>query len=284
MSQIDRRINNIEAQIAGLSAGSGVQSVVAGTNVTITGSPSNPVINSTAGASGVSSLSAGSGISVSSSTGAITVVNTGVNTLTAGTNITLTGSATNPIVSVTSVGVQTVTAGSNVTITGTSTNPIINATPTSVVSNGAVSNLNFLFDTIGTPLTIPANQIGNAFCYCNTVGANAQTLYLPNVTALTTQFGANAVVNFFIGQLNVTIFNPLFPNSSLATFVISPTGNEYWENNYTTQAPTSPLTVSGWTSYTTSNSLHFPALYKVQITIQGGKAFYYFDYAGFGFP
>jgi hypothetical protein len=104
------------------------------------------------------------------------------------------------------------------------------------------------------------------------------------VTALTSQFGANAVVNFFIGQLNVTIFNPLAPDSALATFVISPTGNEYWANNYTTQAPNSPLVVNTWTDYNVSNSLHFPAIYKVQITIQGGKAFYYFDYAGFSFP
>ena len=299
-------LNNLESQIT--SGGStGVQTITAGTNITITGTATNPTINSTAGSSGVSSLSAGSGISVSGSTGAITVgntgvlslttngglavttttgaitiKNTGVNSITAGTGIALTGSTTDPIVSAS--GVQTITAGTNVSITGTATNPTINATATSSVSNGSVSYQNFVFDAIGTPLTITASQIGNAFCYCNTPHSNAQTLYLPNITALTAQFGANAVVNFFIGQLNVSVFNPLYPNSALATFVISPTGNEYWLNNYTTQAPNSPLVANTWTDYTTSTSLHFPALYKVQITIQGGKAFYYFDYAGFNFP
>lgn len=47
---------------------------------------------------GVVSLAAGSGIGVSGATGAITVSNTGVNAITAGTNITLGGTATNPIV------------------------------------------------------------------------------------------------------------------------------------------------------------------------------------------
>jgi hypothetical protein len=51
---------------------------------------------------------------------------TGVQSVTAGTNIDITGTATAPIVNVTGV-VQSVTAGTNVTITGTATNPIISA-------------------------------------------------------------------------------------------------------------------------------------------------------------
>jgi len=280
---IPLELNNLESQITGGSGSTGVQSVTGGTNVTITGTATNPIINSSA-TTGVSSIIAGSGIAVNQATGNVTVQNTGVNTITAGTNISITGSATDPIVSVTSTGVQTITAGSNVTLTGTATNPIINATSTSSVANGKVSYLEFVFPTDGTPLTITASQIGNAFCYNNTRPSNAQTLYLPNVTALTAQFGANAIVNFFIGQMNVTVFNPLAPDSALATYIVTPTGNEYWANNYTTQAPTSPLDVRTWTNYNVSNSLHFPAIYKVQVTIQGGKAFYYFDYAGFGFP
>jgi len=150
--------------------------------------------------------------------------------------------------------------------------------------NGKVSYTNFQLDGTGTPLTIPANQLGNAFIFCNTPSSSFHTLNLPNMTALTAQFGANAVVNFFVGQLNVTVFNPLYPNTAFGVDIVSPTGNEYWANNYTTQAPTSPLTVSSWNNYNTGPSVHFPAIYKVQITIQLGKAYFYYDYAGFAFP
>jgi len=214
------------------------------------------------GVVGVASVStSGAGLSASSGTGAVTLTNTGVTSIVAGSNVTISG---------------------GVGGTGAVT---INATPTSVVSNGAVSASSFALPPNGDPLTLTASQIGNAFCYNNIRPSFAHTLYLPNATALTAQFGANAVVNFFIGQMNVTVFNiPLAPTSALQTLVTSPTGNEFWANNYTTQAPSSPLTAVTFTNYTSSTSLHFPAVYKVQVTIQGGKAFYYFAYAGFNSP
>lgn len=51
---------------------------------------------------------------------------TGVLSVTAGTGITVTGTATNPIVN--NAGVLSVTAGTNITVTGTAADPIINAT------------------------------------------------------------------------------------------------------------------------------------------------------------
>jgi hypothetical protein len=275
---------NENSQLGGGGGSSGVQTITAGTNITLTGTATNPTINSTAGSSGVSSITADSGIAVNQSTGAVVIKNTGVNTITAGTNITLTGSATDRIISASFSGVQSVSAGTNTTITGTATNPIINATAQTSVGNGKVSYTNFAFDGAGDIITIPANQLGNAFIYCNIPNSVAQTLYLPNVNDLTAFFGANAVVNFFIGQLNVSTFNPIYPNSALGVFIVNPTGNEYWANNYINQAPDSPLLVKTWTNYNASISVHFPALYKVQLTIQGGRAFYYYDYAGFSFP
>jgi len=53
----------------------------------------------------------------------------GVQTITAGSNVVLTGTAINPIINATEQagGVATVTAGTNITLTGTTTNPIINS-------------------------------------------------------------------------------------------------------------------------------------------------------------
>jgi microcystin-dependent protein len=67
----------------------------------------------------------------------------GVQTITAGSNVVLTGTAINPIINATEQagGVATVTAGSNIVLTGTATNPIINAGPPSgtMMLNAAVN-------------------------------------------------------------------------------------------------------------------------------------------------
>lgn len=149
-------INNLESQIY-TGGGSGVQSVSAGTNITITGTAVNPIINSIAGA--VSSLSAGAGIAVNQTTGAITVRNTGVlsiiegsgiktdastgnitienigvNAVSSGTGISISGSTQTPII--TNTGVNAITGGTGITITGTSTNPIIASTGVQTITAG----------------------------------------------------------------------------------------------------------------------------------------------------
>ena len=131
--------------------GGGVDSVIAGTAISITGSSTNPVVNNI----GVTAAVAGTGIGVSGATGNVTISNTGVLALTAGTNVTITGTASNPIINssnpggtltgitagtgiavsgsapsptVSNTGVLSVAAGTNVTITGSASNPTINAT------------------------------------------------------------------------------------------------------------------------------------------------------------
>lgn len=79
----------------------------------------------------VASVVAGTGISVNSADPANPIVtNTGVRTVTAGTNITLGGTATDPIVNASgALGVASVSAGdATVTIGGTATNPTVAVT------------------------------------------------------------------------------------------------------------------------------------------------------------
>jgi hypothetical protein len=64
----------------------GVTSIVAGTNVTISGATGAVTINATGA---VSSISAGTGIGVSASTGAVTITNTGVTSLIASTYLSV---------------------------------------------------------------------------------------------------------------------------------------------------------------------------------------------------
>ena len=61
-----------------------------------------------------------------------------VETITAGSNVTITGTSTNPVINATGT-VTSITAGSNVVITGTSAVPIINATEASPAPSGAIT-------------------------------------------------------------------------------------------------------------------------------------------------
>ena len=277
MSQIDRRINNIEAQIAGLYGSTGVQSVVAGTNVTITGSPSNPIINST-GSSGVSSIVAGSGISVSGTT-TVTVANTGITALVAGTGISVSGSTINntgitSLVAGTGIsvsgstinntGVQTLTAGSGVTLTGTAQNPIVSASYSPPTSGT-------IFDFAGGPVVvIPVNQI-NECVIINSLPTAPPTIQIvmnvPNYTALVAQFGANAVVHFTIGNLQ----NGLMPTSMLVSSVpASPANSTRFSNNLEGGVASNPQPLQMLGSY--ADPYSFPTaclaqMFRVSIVI-----------------
>jgi len=107
-----------------------VQSLTAGTDISITGTASNPTINYIgAGGGGVASVNAGTGISITGSAQNPMVNNIGVVALTAGTDISITGTSSNPTINyigATTGGVATVSAGTAISITGTPSDPIIN--------------------------------------------------------------------------------------------------------------------------------------------------------------
>jgi hypothetical protein len=105
---------------------------------TISGYVSNPMTSNLSGGNynitGVNNLSTTSA-NIPTITGVQTIngsayppAPTGVQTITAGTNISITGTAQNPTINAASTGVQTITAGTNISITGTAQNPTINAT------------------------------------------------------------------------------------------------------------------------------------------------------------
>jgi hypothetical protein len=182
---------------------SGVQSITAGTNITLGGTSTDPIINSTATTTGVSSLTAGTGISVSSSTGAVTVGNTGILSLTAGTGVSIT-SGTSPTISAT--GVQSVSAGTNISITGTATNPIIN---TPLIPTGSLLNIN------NADFVVPVAQLANCYLYSATALTAPRTISFPNYSSLLAQYGANAVIPFFVGN-----FRQPTPGEAIALAVV----------------------------------------------------------------
>jgi len=207
-------INNLESQIT--SATSGVQSITAGTNISLTGTAQNPTINSTAG--GVSSITAGTNITIGG-TPTVPIINaTGVQSVSAGTGISVSGTTA---ITVGNTGVLSLTAGSGVVLTGTAQNPIVSASY-SPPTSGTV------FDFAGgTFLTIPANQINECLIINSVLQiATPMVISVPDYPALVAQFGANAVVHFTIGNLQ----NGLTTTSITSSTSVPPNQVRYSNN------------------------------------------------------
>ena len=146
---------------------------------------SNPTYWQTTGASSaITSIAAGSGISVAGTT-AITITNAGVRTLTAGANMTIGGTATDP--TVINNGVRSITAGTNITIGGTANVPVINASPNTVRVTSIITSL---FDNPASPIALN-----------NFVGTNPTTAI---TTTLPAAFTGCTSFTFYIRSLEVT--------------------------------------------------------------------------------
>ena len=118
--------------------------------------------------SGVSSIIAGTGISVDQATGDVTITNTvdgGVQSVSAGTDISITGTLTDPIVNfsgTTGGQVDSVVAGTDITVDATDpANPIVNLdgslSPTTtlgdIIFNGGAGDVRYGIGTVGQVLT-----------------------------------------------------------------------------------------------------------------------------------
>jgi len=128
--------------------------VTAGTGISVSGSPVTSSGNITITNTGVTAISAGTGLSASASTGGITLTNTGVTQIVAGSNITVSPTNGTGIVTInstaTSSGVTRIIAGSNVSINpGSGTGDV---TISASVSGSGSSTLSGLSDvSIGSP-------------------------------------------------------------------------------------------------------------------------------------
>lgn len=182
---------------------------------------SNPTYWATTGASSaITSIVAGSGISVAGTT-AITVTNAGVRTLTAGTNMTIGGTSTDP--TVINNGVRSITAGTNITLGGTANIPVINASPntvrvTSVITSTysgsppiALNNDPALFAKTAITTTLPS-----AFTGCTSF-----TFYIREMTIISNSTFTTGLVQFRVypsqtldAQINLNNGAMMFKNFS----------------------------------------------------------------------
>lgn len=138
---------------SGGGGGGSVNSVNAGTAISITGPGTDPIVNNL----GVTSAIAGTGIGVSAATGAVTFTNTGVTSLVAGAGIGLSAATGAVTITNTAAGGGTVTsvnAGTGITISGPATDPIV----TSKLSVGVAGGQSAFGGTLTTQnLTLRPN-------------------------------------------------------------------------------------------------------------------------------
>jgi len=152
---------------------------------------SSPTWWATNGSGGtITSISGGAGIGVSGST-AVLITNTGVRTLTAGSNMLVSGTSTDPVI--TNNGVRSLTAGTNCSLGGTVNNPIVNAisTSTNPVRNTTRQSLSY---------TIPDPPSGG-YVLNNTNPANPQTVF---TITLPSAYTGCSNFTFYIGTLSTT--------------------------------------------------------------------------------
>ena len=164
------------------TVGGGVQSVTGGIGIGITGTQLNPTISAT----GVTRVTAGTGISVqnviSPTENLQQVTNTGVTSLIAGSNISLSGSTGAVTISATGGGgggggVSSVTAGKAITVTGTASDPIINQSRFEYVTPVLAA---------GSPL-IPKNFFGYQYIEANPVTGTLIMTGLAGLSPVLTQ-------------------------------------------------------------------------------------------------
>jgi hypothetical protein len=196
----------------------------------------------------------GAGITASPTTGAVVIANTGVTSAVAGQDITV-SSATGAV-----------------TISAVRNNPLQSS---SIVIPYSVS---------ATSTYITASQIGNLFICSNSAGQHNVNLYVPTASQLAGFFGSEAVFEFYIGNTYVTYYDPLFPNIAIAVNTSSADTNSAWCTNYNTVGASQNLTTNNYAllnqTFPSGSALLYMGLYKVTVMLQGGYAYYFFDFKG----
>lgn len=221
--------------LTGATGGAGgVITVLAGTNVSVTGNTAFPVINA-------------------NNSGAVVKVS-------AGNNVTLTGNTTFPIINANSfVGVVQITAGNNIVLSGNSTYPVISSTGSggSANTSGLLVASNNLSDLANT--TLSRNNLG------------ALAASGPTWTGVATHQGAEVIVPVAMAALviDTASMNNLKTVSVDSTFTFSTTpATGQWFGITITNSDTAnshlvslPSVVDVNTGLTVStNALRLPAL------------------------
>jgi hypothetical protein len=236
------------------------------------------------GSGTITEVAAGTGISVSTVGSVATVSNTGVLALTAGLNVSITGTAQNPVINSSGGAggiVDSVTAGTgSITVTGSAANPLVNNTATtqtvaagtgiSVATVGTtttVTNTGVLTVAAGTgSITVTgtaANPVINNTATTQTVAAGTgisvatvgTTTTVTNTGVLTVAAGTGSIT------VTGTAANPVINNTATTQTVAAGTGiSVATVGTTTTVTNTGVLTVTAGTNVTITGTASNPVI------------------------
>lgn len=174
-----------------------VVGISAGTGISITGTPTNPIINNT----GVITLTANTGLSNTGTATNPILNNTGVISLTTNVGISNTGTATNPILN--NTGVISISVNPGISNTGTASNPILNNT-TNFYSEPAVAPS---YSIVSTNTVVPTALV------TKTITAGSGITITPSNTDLVISSNATSGVTGFSAMKNgIQTFTYVGPN------------------------------------------------------------------------
>lgn len=194
-----------------------IKSLIAGTGITITPDFANTTLTIASTGGIVDSITAGPGISVTGTATNPIVNNTGVISVTAGPGITITGTASNPIVNASGV-VFSITAGPGISITGTATNPVVNnivtlsSEPTgvstySIVSTGSVNPTPLRTKTITAGSNITIVDTGTDLTISSITSPTAGFSAMKSGTQVFNYVGPQPVGGTIVGWTTAGAFN-----------------------------------------------------------------------------
>lgn len=262
-------LNNLESQVAG-NIVNGVSSITAGGGISVNASTGAVTVNNT----GVISLTPIGGLAISGSTN-LSIKNTGVLSATAGSNISITGGTggTGDItISATPVltGVTSIIAGSNVTISpsGGTGAVTINATPSSVPSA--------VIDLAGNPLSynVTPAQLNNSLFTSSVLypALHIQTFVLPDYATLSAVYSNTT----YLSCKFVNVGKPYaiqFTATGLST-------TSYFSSNVSGGAGSSLVVPSPTLTVPFVLAGGFYWTLNTTIDKTAGQVQYYFEYAG----
>lgn len=243
---------NTELTIAATGGGGGVTSIIAGNAISVTGPAATPTVSAIyAGGAGISIVGAtitntvnfqsepagGSVYSIVSSN-TVSPATLRTKTITSGTNVSIVSTGTNLTLNVTGV-VISVSAGTGISITGTATAPIINNTGVITVTAGAGISVT---GTASNPIITNTTQFssepafGLAYSIVSSSTVNPATLVTKTITA-----GSN--INISSSGTNLTINSTAV--SSITGFGAMKSGTQTF--TYVGPLPTGGV-ITGWST------------------------------------
>ena len=201
--------------------------LTAGTNVTISSSPSGDAVISASGggAAPVQAVNAGTGIAVSPTTGTPVISNTGVTSIIAGSNttITSTGAAGTGAVTINAAAapVQAINAGTGIAVSPTTGTPVISNTGvtsiiagsnTTITSTGAAGTGAVTINAAAAP--VQAVNAGTGI----SVSATTGTPIISNTGVTSIIAGTNITTSGSSGAVTINASSPAYRGSVVMAF------------------------------------------------------------------